>query len=109
MGNRKDRKLASIAPKEQVIFEPQHGRIRYKEMILTVDTIRAFFGLAALQRIVRFHISPGKAVVVERVPEGVESFYSEVSRLLEKYSHDSAAGFKEILRTTKFAERIGIS
>jgi hypothetical protein len=95
-------------PKEQVIFETTKGRVKYGEMILTADTIRAFFGLAMLGKMVRFGVDErtNRTVVIERVPDSIEAYFGEMKRLLEKYKTNPKEGFNKINQMTNFAEKV---
>jgi len=106
MGKKKNKNVQPDG-KDRVIFDQINGRVSYQGVNLGADSIRAFVGLAGLQKMIRFGIdASGKYAVIQRVPEGIESFYAEVARLCEKYKNDPAKGFQEIRRTTLFAESV---
>lgn len=95
--------------REMMEYDGRKGEVRLGNQRLAEESLRAFFGLATLGKMIRFGLgSDGKAVVIERVPEAIEAIYTELSRLLEKYKDKPAKGFKEIRKTLKFAEQIGL-
>ena len=96
--------------REMMEYDGRKGEIRLGDQRLGEESLRAFFGLATLGKMIRFGLKQdGKVVVIERVPEAIEAIYAELSRLFEKYKDNPIKGFKEIQRTMKFAERIGAS
>ena len=94
---------------DQVVVNINNQTILYDGKILTFDSVKAFFGLAILGKMIRFGITDRGVVAVERIPEGIESIVTELKRILEKYKDKPMDGFKEIERTVNFAERLGIA
>ena len=93
--------------KDRVIFSQERGCVSFNGVDIKADGIRGLVGLASLGKMMRFGMDENeKLVIVQRVPENIEAFYSEVVRILEKYKDKPVEGFKAIRQTALFAESV---
>jgi hypothetical protein len=92
---------------KDVVFDEKNGCVRYQGLKLHRDSLRAFFGLSKLGKMVRFGLdAKGKTTVVQMVSEGIENLFTEMERLITKYSDNPEKGFREIEKVIKFARQI---
>lgn len=92
---------------KEVVFDHKNGCVRFEGYKLYRPSLRAFFGLAQLGKMMRIGLEKdGKTTVIQVVSEGVENFYTEVQRLVIKYSDDPEKGFRKIENIVKFAKEI---
>lgn len=92
---------------KEVVFDNKNGCVRFEGYKLYRPSLRAFFGLAQLGKMLRIGLDKdGKTTVIQTVSEGIENFYTEVERLVTKYSDDPEKGFREVERIVKFAKEI---
>lgn len=92
---------------KDVVFDEKNGCVRFQGLKLHRDSLRAFFGLSQLGKMARFGLdASGKTTVVQMVSEGIENLFTEMERLVTKYSDNPEKGFKEIEKVIKFARNI---
>lgn len=94
---------------KDVVFDEKNGCVRYQGLKLGRDSLRAFFGLSQLGKMMRIGLdAKGKTTVIQMVSEGIESLFTEMERLVTKYSDSPEKGFKEIEKVIKFARHIKV-
>lgn len=94
---------------KDVVFDEKNGCVRYQGLKLGRDSLRSFFGLSKLGKMVRFGTDAnGKTTIIQLVPEGIECLFTELDRLITKYSDSPEKGFKEIEKVIKFARHIKV-
>lgn len=92
---------------KEVVFDHKNGCVRFQGFKLFRPSLRSFFGLAQLGKMMRIGLDKdGKTTVIQMVSEEIEELFTEMNRLVIKYSDDPEKGFKEIEKVIKFARQI---